>query len=108
MTAQKSAQPPKTKKQKREKPALEALSDDGHPGKSKFARALGSVDYQTREKGLQALKAWLVRKTDVKESDMLKIWKGLFYCFWHSDKAPIQVLSFAAGSEVHVKTTSLT
>ncbi|KXZ48718.1 hypothetical protein GPECTOR_25g300 [Gonium pectorale] len=21
---------------------------------------------------------------------MMKIWKGLFYCFWHSDKAPVQ------------------
>ncbi|GFH26930.1 uncharacterized protein HaLaN_25164, partial [Haematococcus lacustris] len=22
---------------------------------------------------------------------MLKLWKGLFFCFWHSDKAPVQM-----------------
>ncbi|GIL67023.1 hypothetical protein Vafri_20412 [Volvox africanus] len=89
MTSQ-IGQPPKAKKQKREKPVLEPLPDDGHPGHSKFARALASTDFQTREKGLHALKTWMLRKTDLNESDMMKIWKGLFYCFWHSDKAPVQ------------------
>ncbi|GIM10240.1 hypothetical protein Vretimale_13972 [Volvox reticuliferus] len=90
MTFPQFGQPPKAKKQKREKPVLESVPDDGHPGHSKFARALASTDFQTREKGLHALKTWMLRKTDVNESDMMKIWKGLFYCFWHSDKAPVQ------------------
>ena len=25
------------------------------------------------------------------ESDMLKLWKGLFYCMWMSDKPKVQV-----------------
>jgi hypothetical protein len=59
---------------------------------SKFARALGSVDYHTRERGVQALTRFLQHKqTSLKESDMLKLWKGLYFCFWHSDKAPVQV-----------------
>ncbi|GLI61545.1 hypothetical protein VaNZ11_003936 [Volvox africanus] len=90
MTSQQFGQPPKAKKQKREKPVLEPLPDDGHPGHSKLARALASNDFQTREKGLYALKTWMLRKTDLNESDMIRIWKGLFYCFWHSDKAPVQ------------------
>ncbi|KAF6261227.1 nucleolar protein,Nop52-domain-containing protein [Scenedesmus sp. NREL 46B-D3] len=24
------------------------------------------------------------------ELDMMKLWKGLFFCFWHSDKTPVQ------------------
>lgn len=76
------------KKPRKEKPVLEPVSEDGN---SKFARALGSTDYQTREKGLQALTLWLCRRSDLAEADMLKIWKGLFFCFWHSDKAPVQV-----------------
>lgn len=84
-------QPPQ-KKQKKERPVLvEVQADQDHPGNSKFARALGSTDYLTREKGVHALTLWLTRKADLVEADLVKIWKGLFYCFWHSDKAPVQL-----------------
>ena len=89
-------QPPQ-KKQKKERPVLvEVPADQDHPGNSKFARALGSTDYLTREKGVQALTRWLTRKDDLLETDLVKIWKGLFYCFWHSDKAPVQVCVLCA------------
>lgn len=58
---------------------------------SKFARALGSSDFHTREAGLRALTTWLSRKHDIEELELLKLWKGVFYCFWHSDKAAVQV-----------------
>ncbi len=61
------------------------------PSHNKFARALGSVDFLTRERGVQALTRLLQRKTDITESDMAKLWKGLYFCFWHSDKVPVQV-----------------
>ena len=77
----------KEKKARRAKPVLEPVSADGD---SKFARALGSTDYQTREKGLQALTLWMCARADITEAEMLKIWKGLFFCFWHSDQAPVQ------------------
>lgn len=48
-------------------------------------------DGLTRERGLQALARWLASRQHVSELDMRKIWKGLFYAFWHSDKAPVQV-----------------
>jgi hypothetical protein len=60
-------------------------------GNSKFARALGSTDYRTRQQGLQALSRWLLHRPAVSELDMMKLWKGIFFCFWHSDKEPVQV-----------------
>ena len=70
----------------KERPSLEPLAN----GDSKFARALGSVDYHTREAGLRGMTAWLSRRSDLEEHDLLKLWKGVFYCYWHSDKAPVQ------------------
>ena len=78
---------------KRPRPLLEHVQEDPQAaGDSKFARALGSVDAQTRNQGLTALAAWLSRRESVSEPEMSKIWKGLFYCFWHSDKQPVQVI----------------
>lgn len=84
---------PTAKKQKKVKQPIEAVPEgvEAHAGHSRLARALGSVDWHTREKGVQALTRFLQRKTQLPERDMLKIWKGLFYAFWHSDKAPVQV-----------------
>lgn len=73
---------------KAHRPILEPLADSGE---SKFARALGSVDYHTREGGLQALTTWLSRRHDIAELELLRLWKGIFYCFWHSDKIAVQV-----------------
>ena len=39
----------------------------------------------------RAVLRWLASKSQVQEDDLLKLWKGIFYCFWHSDKAPVQV-----------------
>lgn len=77
------------KQRKRKRALLENVQEDD--GNSKFARALGSVDNQTREKGLQALSIWLSKKDDLTEQDLTRLWKGIFYCFWHADKAPFQV-----------------
>lgn len=83
-------------------------------GESSFARALASGDASTRLRALDALVAWLVARgggsggkgigssshkkqgdgaspPGVSKADMIKIWKGLFYAFWHSDLAPVQV-----------------
>lgn len=75
-------------KKKRVKPVLEAVDETGQ---TKFARALGSVDSYTRERGLKALAKWLSAHEDVGKDDLIKIWKGIFYCFWHSDLQPVQV-----------------
>lgn len=59
-------------------------------GESKFARALASTDYHTREKGWRALQIWLQRKEQVRNKELLRIWRGILFCFWHSDKAHVQ------------------
>ena len=71
-----------------ERPTLEQGLDGGD---NKLARSLGSVNNPTREKGLEALARWLSRQGGAPEEDVLKIWKGVFYCFWHADKARFQV-----------------
>jgi len=79
----------KERKQKERLP----LEKVGHgPEGGGFARALGSTDFLTRERGIQALTLWLSSHKNVAENDMLRLWKALFYCFWHSDKAPVQVM----------------
>lgn len=80
--------PAKAKKMRKGLEPVSAEGDSG--GNCKFARALGSVDWHTREQGLQALTLWLTRTTP-SEADLTKIWKALFFCFWHSDKAHVQV-----------------
>eukprot|EP00951_Prasinocladus_malaysianus_P050533 scaffold681435_cov57-Prasinocladus_malaysianus.AAC.3 len=82
------------KRKRKERPVVEDIPEPKRvqlgTGESKFARALGSTDYQTREKGLAALGRWMSSKDSIPDSDLLKLWKGIFYCFWHSDKAPVQ------------------
>lgn len=59
-------------------------------GNSMFARALGSGDFHTRDQGLQALVTWLKSQNKVDDESLQKLWKGLLYCFWHSDKEHVQ------------------
>lgn len=58
---------------------------------SKFARALGSTDYATREAGLQAVQHWLASRPELEALECLKLWRAIFYAFWHSDKHHVQV-----------------
>ena len=37
------------------------------------------------------LTRWLTHRENITDTDLNKIWKGLFYAFWHSDKQPVQV-----------------
>lgn len=62
----------------------------GAPGDSKFARALASSDYHVRSKGLAALHVWLQRKQSVPDMGLRKLWRGIMFCFWHSDKIHVQ------------------
>lgn len=69
-------------------------------GESRFARALASGDASTRLRALDALVAWLFAKgncsaaaNSVTRDDMRKLWKGMFYSYWHSDLALVQVRS---------------
>lgn len=55
-----------------------------------FARRLASPKKKTREKAISLLVLWLTSQKQLEEEELKKVWKGLFYCVWHSDKAPVQ------------------
>ncbi|KAI9036414.1 ribosomal RNA processing 1 family protein [Aspergillus affinis] len=54
--------------------------------KTPFVRELASSDRRTRDKATESLTLFLRSKTDLSLLDLLKLWKGLFFCFYHSDR----------------------
>ncbi|XP_015437069.1 PREDICTED: ribosomal RNA processing protein 1 homolog [Dufourea novaeangliae] len=60
----------------------------------KFARLLSSNDKRVRDKILKNLRKWLTVRSKstfaFTEADFTRLWKGLFYCMWMSDKPLIQ------------------
>ncbi|EDO46082.1 predicted protein [Nematostella vectensis] len=71
-----------------------------------FAKKLAHNDKRIRDRTVRRLQAWIAsRKQDgvgFKERDLLKIWKGLFYCFWMSDKPLVQEeLASSISSLIH-------
>jgi ribosomal RNA-processing protein 1 len=55
-----------------------------------FAKRLAHQEKKVRDSSLKSLRRWLLRRETLDASDLMKIWKGLFYCFWMSDKVPVQ------------------
>jgi ribosomal RNA-processing protein 1 len=43
-------------------------------------------DKQARDAAVDSLKSYLRARPTLSQSDSLKLWKGLFYCMWMSDK----------------------
>lgn len=82
---------PAAKRPKKERALLESIPTPSVTGTSKFTRALGSADPLTRKKAVTALQRWLELRNEVAAADLIVIWKGLFYCYWHSDLVPVQV-----------------
>ncbi|XP_034827453.1 ribosomal RNA processing protein 1 homolog [Maniola hyperantus] len=60
----------------------------------KFARLLSGNEKRTRDRVLKTLKKWLSncfeKKYEFKEDDFIRVWKGLFYAVWMSDKPLVQ------------------
>ncbi|KAF7126053.1 hypothetical protein CNMCM5793_002475 [Aspergillus hiratsukae] len=54
--------------------------------KTPFVKELASSDRRTRDKATESLTLFLRSKTDLTLLDLLKLWKGLFFCFYHSDR----------------------
>ncbi|KAA8652023.1 hypothetical protein EYZ11_009503 [Aspergillus tanneri] len=54
--------------------------------KTPFVRELASSDRRTRDKATESLTLFLRSKTDLSLVELLKLWKGLFFCFYHSDR----------------------
>ncbi|XP_043583299.1 ribosomal RNA processing protein 1 homolog isoform X1 [Bombus pyrosoma] len=60
----------------------------------KFARLLSCNDKVTRDRVLKNLKRWLIVRSQstlaLTRADFMRLWKGLFYYMWMSDKPLIQ------------------
>ncbi|PLB43798.1 hypothetical protein P170DRAFT_418136 [Aspergillus steynii IBT 23096] len=54
--------------------------------KTPFVRELASSDRRTRDKATESLTLFLRSRTDLSLIELLKLWKGLFFCFYHSDR----------------------
>ncbi|PYH99375.1 putative ribosomal RNA processing protein [Aspergillus ellipticus CBS 707.79] len=54
--------------------------------KTPFVRDLASSDKKIRDKATESLTLFLRQKTDLTLIELLKLWKGLFFCFYHSDR----------------------
>jgi hypothetical protein len=61
-------------------------------GMHALVKKLGHVEKESRDKAVQKLKIFLAsrRSQTTTELEFLKLWKGLFYCMWMSDKTPVQ------------------
>lgn len=72
----------------------------------KFAKMLASNDVNVRNGVLKSLKKWLNTRSQSSyqftNNDFLRLWKGLYYCMWMSDKPLVQEeLSEDLGSLIH-------
>ncbi|CAH0549755.1 unnamed protein product [Brassicogethes aeneus] len=59
----------------------------------KLARVLAGNNKTSRDKALKSLTKWLKQRSQTmpySEDDFLRLWKGLFYSMWQSDKPLVQ------------------
>ncbi|KAG8372368.1 hypothetical protein BUALT_Bualt12G0059000 [Buddleja alternifolia] len=78
------------KKRPREpKPIHPSLASSNGPA---LIKHLASCNTTVRSQSLRLIQSWLASQSqNLSDSDIKKLWKGLFYCLWHADKTPNQV-----------------
>ncbi|KAI8922387.1 hypothetical protein DFJ77DRAFT_22375 [Powellomyces hirtus] len=57
---------------------------------SGFGKQLADSEKKVRDRAVRGLVKWLVSNENVDDLQLMKLWKGLFYSFWMSDKPMIQ------------------
>ena len=57
-----------------------------------FAKKLANNDKKVRDRAVKRMRIWLSSRPgeSFDDLDMMKLWKGLFYCMWFSDKPLVQ------------------
>lgn len=55
-----------------------------------FGKRLAHTDKAVRDKGFAILKMWLQKNPQLERLDYMKLWKGLYFGMWMSDKRPVQ------------------
>ncbi|KII93163.1 hypothetical protein PLICRDRAFT_87582 [Plicaturopsis crispa FD-325 SS-3] len=76
-----------------------------------LGKYLASTDKKTRDKAIKNLASFLSNSSEdvLPKTEMTKLWKGIFYCFWMSDKPLVQqaLASELAEIVLSISTTSL-
>jgi len=49
-------------------------------GKPQITKLTFATDKKVRDEALNSLKTYLGAQSEISELDLLKLWKGLFYC----------------------------
>ncbi|KAG8892133.1 hypothetical protein FRC01_014329 [Tulasnella sp. 417] len=73
------------------RPSTEEVQDDDAQALP-MGKYFASSDKAVRDKAVDGLKQFLVARDDdlLEDKELMKLWKGLFFCFWHSDKPLVQ------------------
>ncbi|KAJ7786494.1 nucleolar protein,Nop52-domain-containing protein [Mycena metata] len=75
-----------------------------------FAKHLASTDKKVRDRAIKSLATFLADDAlqSISKPDMDKLWKGIFYCFWMSDKPLVQQALASELAELLLTITSVT
>ncbi|KAJ7040438.1 nucleolar protein,Nop52-domain-containing protein [Mycena alexandri] len=75
-----------------------------------FAKHLASTDKKVRDRAIKSLSTFLADDPleSISKPDMDKLWKGIFYCFWMSDKPLVQQALASELAELLLTITSVT
>ncbi|QDS74491.1 hypothetical protein FKW77_006957 [Venturia effusa] len=55
-------------------------------GSQSFMKQLAANEKRVRDKAVESLRSYLRHRASISELELLKLWKGLYYCMWMSDK----------------------
>ncbi|KAK2626610.1 hypothetical protein QTJ16_003785 [Diplocarpon rosae] len=55
-----------------------------------FVKQLAANDRPTRDAALESLRTYLSGRRELPSLELMKLWKGLFYCMWMSDRPRTQ------------------
>nr|AAZ14904.1 conserved hypothetical protein [Coprinellus disseminatus] len=75
-----------------------------------LGKVLASTEKKVRDKAIKSLAAFLSENSDneIPPSEMKRLWKGIFYCFWMSDKPLVQQALASELAELVLTITSNT
>lgn len=69
---------------------------------SSFAKRLADSDKRVRDKTFVAVSKWLSAREHLSKLDGKKLWRGLFYSFWHADGRATQLdVANKMGAMIH-------
>ena len=68
----------------------EAASSGAQLPSSAMGKYFSHPDKKLRDKAVAVFSKWVSKQEHLEDEDHVRIWKALFYCFWMSDKVPVQ------------------